>query len=76
MHRVSGPDASFEMQAQSSVVENDESDDRIAGVGHLSPNSEAPQTSTAAFSAHGNVVTFNQALLAVVTAMAAARPFV
>ncbi len=76
MRRVSGPDASFEMQARTSVVESDESDEGIVGVGHLSPNSEAPQTSTAAFSAHGNVVTFNEAFLAVTTAMAAARPFV
>ncbi len=76
MRRVSGSDASVEMQARTSVAESDESDDGIVGVGHLSPNSEAPQTSTAAYSAHGNVVTFNQALLAVTTAMAAARPFV
>ncbi len=76
MRQVSGPDASFEMQARTSVVKSDESDDGIVGVGHLSPNSEAPQTSTAAFSPHGNVVTFNEALLAVTTAMAAARPFV
>jgi hypothetical protein len=64
------------MQARTSVVESDESDDGIVGVGHLSPNSEVPQSGTAAFSAHGNVVTFNKALLAVTIAMAAARPFV
>jgi hypothetical protein len=65
------------MQARTTVAEGDESDDGIVGISHLSPNfPHAPQTSTAAFSAHGNVVTFNQALLAVTNAMAAARPFV
>ena len=48
----------------------------VVGVSHLSPSSDSSQTGTAAFSAHGNPTTFNQALLAVTTAMAAARPFV
>jgi len=65
------------MQARTTVVESDESDDAIVGVSHLlSPNSGAPQTRTAAFSTNGNVVSFNQTLFAVTTAMAAARPFV